>query len=479
MATFALLIWPVVSVILFSSLGRARGLIWTVLLGYLLLPVGWIFDFPLLPPFGKRESIALGVLLGVLVTRQQAEPLPKADPWAKGVITALLVLLFLTPFVTMMTNRDGYMIGRTWFPPINLWDVQSTVFAWLVSVTVFLFARRFLHSPEMHRELLKAMVMTGLFYSLLALYELRMSPQLNNIVYGYFPHSFLQHIRGGGFRPLVFLGHGLELGFFLLTVVLAGIGLLRATPGKSRSLFLAGTIALFIMLVMSRNLGALAICLLLGYAGLLFTPRTQVRIAVLVAILFTTYPLVRNVYIQPLLAAAESVSDERFRSLQFRFIHEDALLERALDRPVAGWGPWGRWRVYDENGGDITVSDGIWVIQLGQWGWMGFIGLFGLLMAPLLLMKRTIRYHPLSPLTSVMTLMVGANLIYMIPNASLSPMGWLVAGALAGYVQFSQRRTKVSVAGQPRENVKSRPKLQYTRFGPRNGVDQARSSRPN
>ena len=88
-------------------------------------------------------------------------------------------------------------------------------------------ARKFLARPTEHRTFLIVLCTSGLLYSLLALYEVRMSPQLNNMVYGFFPHSWRQHIRGNGFRPLVFLEHGLFLGIFLSTTVLAAFGLAR------------------------------------------------------------------------------------------------------------------------------------------------------------------------------------------------------------------------------------------------------------
>src|SRR6056297_174457 len=445
MATFAIFFWPVVSVVLFSALGRVHGLIWSVVLGYLFLPERWYFDLPVLPPFGKYEAISLGVLLGVLATRQKAEPLPKADPRAKGFMTALLALLFLTPFVTMLTNRDGYMVGPTWIPPISLWDILGSIFSWFVILVPFLFARRFLHSPETHRELLKAMVVMGLFYSLLALYELRMSPQLNIMVYGYFPHSWIQHVRGGGFRPLVFLAHGLSLGIFLFTTVLAAAGLVRASSGESRVLFVPAMLFLFGVLAISRYLGAFAICALLLPVALMMTPRTHLWIAAIVAVLFVTYPLTRDAYIAPLLSAAERVSEARHQSLEYRFDNEDILIDRAAERPLAGWGPWGRNHVHDEvTGRIVTVTDGLWIIQLGEWGWMGFAGLFGLIIAPLFLMRRATRHVPLTPVTSAMVLMVAGSLINLIPNSSLSPMVWLVIGALAGFVQYAPGRAEAS-----------------------------------
>lgn len=61
------------------------------------------------------------------------------------------------------------------------------------------------------------LVIAGLIYTVPMLYEIRMSPQLHTIFYGYFPHSFGQQARGGGFRPVVFMGHGLLVGFLRLS----------------------------------------------------------------------------------------------------------------------------------------------------------------------------------------------------------------------------------------------------------------------
>ena len=35
-----------------------------------------------------------------------------------------------------------------------------------------------------------------------------------------------------------------------------------------------------------------------------------------------------------------------------------------------------------------------------------------------------------------MAVIMAGNLIYLIPNSTLSPIAWLMAGALAGFVQF-------------------------------------------
>ena len=81
-----------------------------------------------------------------------------------------------------------------------------------IAIVPFLLGMRVLGTVEAQAEFLRVLVVAACAYALLALFEVRMSPQLSNWVYGFFPHSFAQHIRSGGFRPVVFLPHGLWLG---------------------------------------------------------------------------------------------------------------------------------------------------------------------------------------------------------------------------------------------------------------------------
>src|SRR5205823_4753004 len=65
------------------------------------------------------------------------------------------------------------------------------------------------------------------------------------------------------------------------------------------------------------------------------------------------------------------VDEERAQSLEFRLRNEDLLIDRALEQPAFGWGGWGRSRVVDDTGRDLTVTDGLWVIALGDRGFFG------------------------------------------------------------------------------------------------------------
>jgi len=55
---------------------------------------------------------------------------------------------------------------------------------------------------------------------------------------------------------------------------------------------------------------------------------------------------------------------------------EDLLVERALEAPWFGWGGMSRNRVYNEDGQDLTISDGLWVITLGNFGFTGLSSIY-------------------------------------------------------------------------------------------------------
>ena len=115
------------------------------------------------------------------------------------------------------------------------------------------------------------------------------------------------------------------------------------------------------------------------------------------------------------------------------------MLDRAYLKPVFGWGSWGRNHILDPVSGNIlTVTDGRWIIVIGVYGWVGFLAEFGLLVLPLCLLWREAivkRDNPVSPLIAPLSLILAVNIFDMIPNATLTPLTWMVAGALTGYAE--------------------------------------------
>src|SRR5690606_38002774 len=100
------------------------------------------------------------------------------------------------------------------------------------------------------REILVALMVAGLAYSMPMLVEIRLSPQLNVWVYGFFQHGFDQMIRYGGYRPIVFLEHGLWVAFFALMAFCSALALARLAPPEERMRRMVVAIYLGVMLVL-------------------------------------------------------------------------------------------------------------------------------------------------------------------------------------------------------------------------------------
>ncbi len=85
------------------------------------------------------------------------------------------------------------------------------------------------------RELAIGVFIGGVAYLPFVWYEIRMSPQLHTMLYGFFQHTFGQHLRYGGFRPIVFMQHGLMVGLWMAAASLAGLWLWRMPCSHERS----------------------------------------------------------------------------------------------------------------------------------------------------------------------------------------------------------------------------------------------------
>ena len=440
--TLALMIWPFVTAAIFVVLRPAAALVATITGGYLLLPPGFGIDFPLLPTFDEQSVPALSALVFLAFAAAQLPAAQMRPGWLPRSRIALFLIAGLVAgaFMTVMTNSDPLFLGDgRMLRGMSTYDAFSFVLQSLVMILPLLLARKFLATSESHRTLLLILVVAGLGYSLLALYEVRMSPQLNRMVYGYFPHSWIQHLRGGGFRPLVFLTHGLILSLFLAMTVLAAIGCARLTSAGSWAIWYAAAGWLFMALVLSKSLGALGITLILAPVALLLSPRLQVLAAAAIAATIITYPVLRSAHLVPVgavLQVAESIDPARARSFNTRVVNEDQLLEKAQQRPLFGWGGYARNRVYDERGRDISITDGYWIIAIGQGGWTRYVGEFGLMVLPLVFLAWRWRQIEVGPETAVLALIMAANLIDLIPNSGMMPITWLLAGALWGRLEI-------------------------------------------
>ncbi len=410
---------------------------------YLLLPpLPTSFDFPLLPPFNKNTIPNVTALLLCVVLLPQRTPLVPQSLAAR----CLLAVFIFSPIFTVLNNPEPLIFGGEGLPGLKVTDALALCINQAILLGGFLLSRPLLNSINAQRDLLVALVIGALFYTLPILIEVRLSPQINTWVYGFFQHVFSQTIRAGGFRPLVFLEHGIWVAFFIMTALVAAFILWRSEPLAKRTRYIWAVVLFSVLLILCKTLGPVIFVVFLIPAIILLPNRTQIRIAAVLAFFAILYPALKSADLVPtntLLSLAQKVSGERAYSLQFRFENEDLLAVRAREKPLFGWGSWGRNHLHDPVTGSIsTVSDGQWIITFGVFGIVGFLGEFGLLALPLFLLWRETRHLPkgaVSPYIGPLSLLLAVNLIDLIPNATLTPMTWLLSGALLGHAELLRR----------------------------------------
>lgn len=449
-------------------MGPVRGLIWSFLLGYLFLPEAFGFDLPFLPPYNKSTAIAAACLIGHFFSgHPPGSPLGlqekiHTNPKVKLLFSIFIGLALFAPIITVLTNPNALRYGRLVLPGLGIRDYISMVVEQGLLLIPFFVAQYYLFDRSSHRQLLRALVLCGLGYSLLILFEYRMSPQLHQWTYGFFQHGWHQHIRDGGFRPIVFLSHGLQVGFFLFATTIAAIALSR---GKNQNsipwLICAGWLSL--VLLLSRNLGAVAIAIPLVPIALLLARRVQMKVAIGAVLLLLLVPMLRQTDSLPLdriVEMADSISSERAASLSYRLRHEDAILDRASEKPFAGWGVWARWRIYSSTGEDLSTVDGLWINIFAERGWLGYFGFFVFLTVPFFLLARLHKQKGIGHETMGLVLILAGYFVYVIPNSAGGVFIWLLAGAIAGIVQ----REAVAPQDTADQSQQSSPLPQSTRY---------------
>jgi tetratricopeptide (TPR) repeat protein len=296
-----------------------------------------------------------------------------------------------------------------------------------------------------------ATVVCGLVYVPLCLWEIRFSPNIQPYVYGLQRFFFDAPRFGLGFRPIVFLAHGLECGMFMSVAALLAYGLwLSGAVQEIWGLrFRNAAALLFLTSILCKSVGA---CTLLACGIVLLTAVRRMRRLTAVWVLLLLPLCYMGLRLSGLWSARELVAisstlvnEERAGSLEFRLYNEDVLMAKALQHPLLGWGGFNRNRVFNEAGKDLTVTDGYWIILLGINGLIGLTAVAGLFVAPV---GRTLWNLPkrcgLEPDDAPALATGVAMTLYLIDfmsNAYLSPFYGLALGGLASYTPaWTERR---------------------------------------
>ena len=438
--------WPIVVLWLLIRYPTKKAIFISIVLTTLLLPSAFSADVPLLPPLDKDNITGLSLILFLFLMRK------KFRIFQPGLSTVLFIGYFIVIAITVELNAIPIIIiGSKYLPGLTYHDIFSTIIRLIIYTMPFFLGRYFSTSLKDTEIFFKIMVVMALIYTLPMLFELKMSPQLHNIFYGYQPSQFVQEIREDGYRPMVFVGHGLGLAFWMSTCILAAVALLK---NKIRSTILSPVVVvcyLFVVLIFCKTWSAAAYAVLGMFFILKLRPSTQVKWSFIIAAIVILYPIAKVNEVIPekeIISTISQYNPARAQSLEFRFQNENEMLTHVLEKPFFGWGSWGRNRIYSKwDGRDLSVTDGRWIAELGTNGWMGFLFYYAILLTPLYYALKTFKYikEPKDQVffaTLAVILMI--CIIDSIPNTGMGPMHFFLAGILLGQAEFLNKQKYLS-----------------------------------
>lgn len=421
--------WIPMVIVSFAMLQPRRAVIAAYLIGWLFLPVA-TYDIPGFVDYGKGSATNVGVALGALIfdsTRVRALRWRWFD--------AAALLFCVCPFLSSMSNGLGLYDGIS--------STLQHVITWGLPYAI---GRAYFSDGPGLEALAVGIAIGGLLYVPLCLWEIRMSPQLHATFYGYQQHAFDQARRGGGFRPVVFMQHGLAVGLWMGAATVVALTLWRAArrqkllnlPMAFAALAIAGTG------VLCKSSGA-TLLMLIGL-GAVWLTRLRARPLVLyvLAVVPVIYLPIRATGAwsgEDLVAQVSELSPERAQSLGFRLEAENLLAEKARERWLLGWGGWGRSSIVVGEFDDvIIVTDSLWILIFGKHGAVGLIALVGMLVLPVVVFARrcprAMWRHPRVAALIALAVVLECYMIDNLLNDMPNPIYLLIAGGV-GAVRFS------------------------------------------
>ena len=215
---------------LFKRFSVAQAIVTAFLVAWLFLPQKAGFSFSGLPDYERISATCYGIVLCLLIFGSQQKTI-----WKFNWIDIPIVIYCICPFFSSLSNGLG------------AYDGASATLGNIVQYGLpYFIGRIYLANTQGLSILTKSILISGLVYVPLCLYEVRMSPQLHRIVYGYHGiRQFAQGIRYGGFRPSVFMRHGLSVGMWMMAVTLIALWLWQSGVVKKIPI----SIIIFILLV--------------------------------------------------------------------------------------------------------------------------------------------------------------------------------------------------------------------------------------
>jgi hypothetical protein len=445
----------------------ARRAVFTAMIGgYMFLPNAQ-YHLSGLPNYTKSSAICYGVFLGILLFDTD-----RLLRFRLAWIDLPMVIWCVSPFFSSLANDLGAYDG-----------LSAIVQQMLIWGLPYFIGRLYLTDLDALKEFSLVFLMGGLILVPLALLEVRLSPQMHRWVYGFYSNPFMHNIRFGGFRPTLFMASGLALGMFMVAATLSAWWL-----QSTRAVKLVWGVPLFwlvpVLVVTTLLVKATGATLLfvIALAAMYATRWTKLTAPLLCLLLIApAYTTLRTTQLWDgriaVELAEEYIDRARAQSLEFRLDNEDILIDKALQRPLLGWGRWGRSRVYNDEGRDISVTDGLWVIVLGQQGLVGVTALTLAFLLPPVVVVRRFGYRLVTlPALAPAAIWVGIVALYAVDNQLNAMPNPLFMTALGGVAAIAASRIRLAkptrATAAPRASQPHQPTIPPTAPPQRRGPQQ-------
>jgi type IV secretory pathway VirB3-like protein len=422
-----LLGWFPITFFLFSRLPKHKAVFSSYIGAWLFLPVANI-SLPLLPDISKGIVVSFSVIVCVILFNSKKLKQLKLCRY-----DIPMIVWCLCPIATSINNNLG------------LWDGLSSSLGAIMSWGIpYVVGRLYVNSYESLCDLAVNIIIGGLIYVPLVLYEVRMSPELHSYVYGFHQSEWLEHIRYGSWRPKVFMQHGLMVALWMALTTTIAFWLWRARRLKKifgiPPLFIVAILATTTILCRSGNGTAV---LFIG-CGLYYVRKITKSIVPLIIflLLIPGYIGIRSTGVwegESLKKLALILFDEeRAGSLGARMYQEDVFSKKAWERPIFGWGGWKRGFPVDEYGKQMTRGvDALWVIAFSENGYVGVISLtMAMLIGPFLMLRRyktkmfKRKEEEAIIFTIPMSLVVTLFMLDSLFNGMLNPIYIIISGGM-------------------------------------------------
>ena len=425
-ATFALLVWVPIVYVIFEVLPCNKAVVSSFVFAWLFLPPSQI-DLSGVPDWSKMTATTFGVSL-VACSKHSNRLRAFRFRWFD-----LPVLVYcVCPIASSMWMNQGIYDGLSAF--------LDEGFRWGLP---YLVGRIFLGDARGNHLLCLGIAVGGLMYVPFCLFEIRMSPILKPWIYGFSGREALDYsMRYGGYRPIVFLSFGLELGWWMCCATLACYnlwqsGAVRQLRGYPMSIL---TVGMVLVTLACKSTGAIVLIL---FGFFLFGLARYTRKSILIWVLLIIPPMYcvcrpLGLWDGSLLIniSATVFGPERTQSLGYRFEQEEILMRNAMEHSLFGWS-----RSAGFNSGPrglLAVVDGLWMIVFGTMGVVGLVALNGMHLLPTILFMRRYRteewLEPDVAPTLTLAMILPLFMLDNLSNAMLNPIYAVAMGAVSGFV---------------------------------------------